>query len=113
MKKFFLELVLAFLLCFGAIYCGYVFLNTYNEQTSALPLIGSVILLIGSVFFLLKAGKTDMTFVAKAKEAPKKSKENSPSLFEKNSQLVNSWRKTELQKERLRLLKLAGEMNNE
>jgi hypothetical protein len=111
MRKFFLELILAFLFCFGAIYSGYLFLTSYNEQASAIPLIAAVIFLGLSVFFLLKAGKTDMTFVAKPKDtAPK---ERPKSVFEQNNELVSSWRKTETQKERLRLLKLAGEVNNE
>lgn len=113
MKKFFLELILAFLFCFGAIYSGYIFLNTYNEQASALPLLFATIFLLISIVFLFMAGKTDMTFVPKPKEKLVNPADRPPSVFEQNNQLVSKWRKTETQKERLRLLKLAGEMNNE
>lgn len=108
MKKVLLEIFGGLLGLGAGIYVGYIFLNTLNDNPNLLLLVLSVILVGAGVFLFVKSGKSDASIVVKPTVDTSLTPKTAPTTFEKYSDIISKWRKTDEQKARMQMLEMSA-----
>jgi hypothetical protein len=118
MIKVFAQTILGLVIAFAGIVLFYLYIINLNEGSNLLYIIGSIPLVGGGAFILFRAGGSDAS-VTKTKVAMpnlqgKFSDESGlDQRIQKNNDLTKDWKKTDDARNRLRMLELAGDTNDQ
>jgi hypothetical protein len=89
----------------------FFYLIKIDDGCTPLLLIPAVALIIGGIYLLMRAGKSDVTVIKKpdmplaAKDASNAGLEE---VFNKNNQLSSQWAKTVEKRDKLKMLEISG-----
>lgn len=109
--------ILGFFTTIGGFYIAYMYLKGEEQGSTPLLLLPAAILIGLGIFFLIKAGKTSVTGVAKAKNNPG-GMEHTPhegfaDMLKRNNELESKWARTAQLKDQLKVLQLSAEDTGE
>lgn len=114
MGKVILGALLGIIIVNSGVYAGYVYLSGLDNGNNLFLLAAAVLLTGIGVFILLKAGKSNALVVKKMDNANTASLNNKSSSFEnilnKNNELSEKWSKSVENRDRLKMLQMAGEI---
>lgn len=98
------------LLASSGFYLAYYYVVGIDIGRSPLLLVLSCILIGVGVYYLLRAGKSDDTVVAKVNKTT--AMKGDGKALKRNNELVKQWKKTMDQRDRLKLLEMSGDTKN-
>lgn len=111
MKKILTEIILGFLCILLGMYVGYIYLSGLTNGGNLLLFCLSIVFIGIGIFFLIRSGKSDDTVIAKPDITTSINDDvtvQSNSLLKRNSDLISQWRKTDEQKNRLKILQISA-----
>jgi hypothetical protein len=104
-----IKIIAGLILCFGGIVLSYLFLDGLANGVNYVYLAGAILCVVGGVFCLVLAGKSDALGVKKIKSDPLLPK--GQSLLERNNDMLKDWKQTGETRDRLKMLEAAGDKN--
>jgi len=113
--KMFLQTIIGLILIIGGIYIMYMYIETLDSNSNILLLLGSILMLTGGVFSLIRAGKSDTIILNRTRSTesdtdivttPPIQSSGLENTVEKNNAMLHEWKKTNETKDRLRLLEI-------
>jgi hypothetical protein len=109
MKRILLQTILGIFCSFSGLFLGYIFLSGLDKGGNPLLIIPSVFLTGIGVYFLLRAGKSDDTVIAKLDEKDLQMPITAAAgSLQKKNEMVNHWNKTMENRDRLKLLEVSA-----
>lgn len=113
MKKILLETFIGIVLCGFGIYVGYLYITGINNGSNPVLLVLSIILIGVGVFSLYKASTYDDTIIQKPTvDTTAQTPATTSKILERNNQLTSQWKKTIEQRDKLKMLQIAGGIDN-
>jgi hypothetical protein len=120
--KMFLQSLLGLALTLGGVYVMFLYIISLDTNVNILFLVGSLLLIAGGVFFLIRAGKADTIILKRTSKEEKdidiKAQVVAPIVTEKdeglakkieeNNKLLDDWKKTKETQQRLKMLEMSA-----